>query len=136
MLEINYSWKWSVLDEYKSDKWYIKYMWMLQVRTRIYQNFKLHVYKMTVITNIVRERQESQAQNDLNIYKLSVNMFIRYSVKLQSINSWLNSNHIKAIFTSKKAIVPFFHLSLQLSDYLLLYQAGKTHLTFKWQERS
>lgn len=60
---------------------------MLQVRTRIYQNFILHVYKMTMITNIVRERQESQAQNDLNIYKLSVNMFIRYSVKLQSINS-------------------------------------------------
>lgn len=62
-------------------------MWMLQVRTRIYQNFILHVYEMTLITNIVRERQESQAQNDLNIYKLSVNMFIRYSVKLQSINS-------------------------------------------------
>lgn len=60
---------------------------MLQVRTRIYQNFILHVYEMTLITNIVRERQESQAQNDLNIYKLSVNMFIRYSVKLQSINS-------------------------------------------------
>lgn len=60
---------------------------MLQVRTRIYQNFILHVYEMTLITNIVRERQESQAQNDLNIYKLSVNIFIRYSVKLQSINS-------------------------------------------------